>query len=248
MKIDVLFVSEEAERIPLTDQCVLVIDVLRATTTIVAALAAGAPVVHPVADVEEARRLAQELPRAILGGERGGLPLPGFHAGNSPAEYTTDLVTERPVVITTTNGTLAMRRALAAGAEAMGAAALLNAQAAAEWALEQGRDLTIVCAGTEGRFTLEDTIGAGCVIERSLAYEPRLDLTDAARAALRLWQEYRSDPGRAFSDSFHGRRLERLGFAEDLHACARVDGERVVPVWHDGRLIPYLCDGSGNRS
>lgn len=236
MHLDTVFVSRELVGRDLRGRSALVIDVLRATTTIITALGAGAAAVYPVADVEGAFRLAQQLGGAVLGGERGGLPLPGFHAGNSPAEYREALVKGRPVVLTTTNGTLAVHRALAAGAEALAVAALVNARAAAAWAVRQGRDLTVVCAGTEEKFTLEDAVAAGCIVARCLELDPQVQLTDAARAAFVLWESYRHDPHKACAESWHGRRLAGLGFADDLRRCAEVDASSVVPVWRGDRL------------
>src|SRR5262245_16933047 len=142
----------------------VVIDVLRATTTIVHALAAGCTMVRPCVEVEEAKALAGEMlaGKAVLGGERGGLPLPGFDRGNSPREYTPDVCQGNTVVLTTTNGTRAL--IAAAPAERALVAGFVNFSAVCEQLRHEARPLHIVCAGTEGEVSLEDTLLAGAVV------------------------------------------------------------------------------------
>src|SRR5205823_10380648 len=138
---------------------VVVIDVLRATTTIVHALAAGAREVVPCLEVEDARRIAAELGKAaILGGERRGLPIPGFDVGNSPAEYTRQRVGGKTVVFTTTNGTRAMQRCKFASRVLLGA--FVNFSAVCR-ELAVVDHVALVCAGTDGHVTREDTLLAG---------------------------------------------------------------------------------------
>lgn len=237
MNIDVLFLSRDVEAISLHGRTAVVIDVLRATTTIATALAHGAQGVYPVAGVDEARALAKTYNGAVLGGERGGLPLEGFQAGNSPLEYTEALVGGRVVVMTTTNGTKALRRTVEAKATYIATGALVNARAVARWTLGRGGDVTLVCAGTEERFSLEDAAGAGCIVAACQALATDCVLTDAAFAAMKLWERYSHTPGDVFADSLHGRRLEGLGFAADLKYCASVDTVSVVPVWQGDRLV-----------
>src|SRR5207248_508469 len=142
----------------------VVIDVLRATTTIVHALAAGCTAVRPCAEVEEARELAGEMRvgRALLGGERGGLPLPGFDLGNSPQEYTAKLCHGNTLVLTTSNGTRALLRAIEA--ERVLVAGFVNYSAVCEQLRHDPRPIHIVCAGTEGEVALEDALLAGALV------------------------------------------------------------------------------------
>lgn len=236
MQIDVLFTPADLASAQIEGRTVLVVDVLRATTTIATALAAGTPAVYAVESIEEARRLAARLGDAVLGGERGGVAPEGFDRGNSPLEYR-DGSSGRPVILTTTNGTVALQRALEAGAGHVGAAALVNARAAAEWAMEQGADVAILCAGTHGRFSLDDAVTAGCIVRRARSRaREQAPLGDGARAALELWRRYRENPLEALLASRHGRELERLGFHEDLRYCAAVDALTTVPVLRNGRL------------
>src|SRR5947209_4689500 len=128
----------------------VVIDVLRATTTMVHALAAGCVCVRPCAEIEEARALAGQMRagRVLLGGERGGQPLPGFDLGNSPREYTAKVCKGNTIVLTTTNGTRALLRA--AEAERVLVAAFVNYSAVCEQLRQDARPVHVVCAGTEG--------------------------------------------------------------------------------------------------
>src|SRR5579872_6432730 len=134
----------------------VVIDVLRAASTIVQALASGADCVVPCGDIDEARRIAEELPpeKRILGGEREGLPIPGFDLGNSPAEYTSSLVEGKRVIFTTTNGTRALIRAKTARRVLVGA--LSNLAAVVNVLIGETGPVHLVCAGTDKRMTLED--------------------------------------------------------------------------------------------
>src|SRR5271165_3967965 len=143
----------------------VVIDVLRATTTIVHALAAGCADVRPCAEVDEARQLADGMRagRVLLGGERGGEPLPGFDLGNSPGAYTAQRCKGCTIVLTTTNGTRALHRA--AEASRVLIAGFVNYSAVCEQLRLDARPVHIICSGTEGEVSLEDTILAGALVD-----------------------------------------------------------------------------------
>lgn len=215
----------------------VVIDVLRASTTISTALANGAARVRPVADVAEARGLAAALgPDTLLGGERGGVRIDGFDLGNSPLEYTRDRVAGRPIVITTTNGTAALDACRAAREIVVGAIVNRTAVAAAvrRLAAEGGvGDVHLVCAGTDGAVTAEDVLAAGAILAAGAEPDDVLDpAAHAARDAFRrvhaaadpvaaLVAEFRRSPG--------GANLVALGMEADLPACAALDALAVVP-------------------
>ncbi len=224
----------------LDGHAVLVVDVLRASTTIATALANGARAVIPVADEGEAGRLAATLDResTVLGGERGGRPLAGFALGNSPATYTAEAVSGRTVVLTTTNGTTALVRASPASRLAVGA--LVNAAAAAAWlgrALDDGLGATVLCAGWQGRVALEDALCAGLLVDRLLDHPAADPPDDGARIALGLYRGARHDLARALFGADHTRRLVALGAGDDVAACARLDTLDVVPVYRDRQLV-----------
>ncbi|WP_133117559.1 2-phosphosulfolactate phosphatase [Tepidiforma thermophila] len=200
-----------------------VVDALRATTTAVLLLHHGARAVIAAESEAGARAVAQER-GALLAGEVGGLPPPGFDMGNSPAEVGSHAVAGREVVLFTTNGTLALCAAAARGPAA--AACALNAAAAARWLAERHR-VAIVCAGEEHGtvFALEDLAAAACIVRALVAARPDLELGDGARLALML-----PDPVTAIGASAHADALRALGLGEDIAAAQAVDTVQLVPV------------------
>jgi len=233
--IDVALTPEEVRGIPLSGVTAIVLDVVRASTTIVAALAGGARAVRPVATPEDARALGRrgDAEPVLIGGERDGSPPPGFDRGNSPAEYTPDRVRGRTVVFTTTNGT----RALLAlqGARRVAVGGFVNAAAVARWAAAEPGDVLLVCAGEKGRFCLEDAVCAGLLVSRLTG--PERPLTDAARAARVLWERYRDDLGAMLRDAAWAQALVAQGRGADLPLCTALDVHDVVPVLREDALV-----------
>jgi len=243
MRIHVSLTPAEFPDAPLTGCVALAVDVLRATSASVAACDAGCRRLVPVPDAKAAEALAAlDGAGTVLAGERGGEALAGFELGNSPAEFSVERVGGRTVVLTTTNGTAAMLTA--ARADAAGLAALTNVTAAARWALEQGRDVTILCAGDNGAFSLEDTVCAGLLVARLAEVSPGAVLSEGAQAALGLGRHYEARLERLAEDSGWGRKLERLGRAADLAWCLRADVSRVVPVFVAGGFVPRSAASS----
>lgn len=220
----------------------MVIDVLRASTTIATALARGATCVVPRRSIEDALAAAADRPGAVLGGERGGVKIAGFDLGNSPAEYTAERVAGRPVVITTTNGTAALAACDRAAEVLVGAIVNRSAVAAAARRLAgqlDGRAVHLVCAGTDGKLTEEDLLAAGAILDAAgrdpAAVHDTLDLP--ARAARRHYRDLAA-AGRdglpvrialAFRTSRGGENLLALGMESDLALAAAVDSLDVVP-------------------
>ena len=248
MKLDVAFLPSLLRN---PDRCVcVVVDVLRASSSLVVLMERGATEVLPAGSVGEARRLARDRPQHLLCGERGGLPPRGFHYGNSPAEFAALELAGRRAILCTSNGTKTLARVAAAPLVLVGA--LLNAsaagRAAAESAAVQGLGIAVVCSGEEGgaAFALEDLVGAGAIVNAILSLgreapaQARLELSDAALAALTVYRAHQGQEQAALRASSHGRDLEALGFAEDLAFCARRDAFATVPHLRrgdDGRLV-----------
>jgi 2-phosphosulfolactate phosphatase len=233
--IDVALTPEELSRVCLSGVTAVMIDALRASTTIVTALANGAQMVAPVATPEEAAARARNWPGALLGGEREGAPPPGFECGNSPAEYTPDRVAGRRLIFTTTNGTRALLAL--AGAHQVAVAAFVNAAAVVRWLAPAPGGALFVCAGESGRFCLEDATCAGLLVERLHAAWPGAALSDAARAAALLYGRYRRDLGAMLAEATWARLLTAQGRGEDLPLCVALDIFDVVPVAEDGQLV-----------
>jgi len=229
VRIDVAPTREALDPAVVGVSTVLVVDVLRASTSIVTALANGCAAVVPVADPEEARRRAAALNDGLVAGERRGEPLAGFDLGNSPIEFTAERVAGRTLVFTTSNGTrtlVAVRQALA-----IGVAGFVNAAAAAGWAVAQGRHVLIACAGERGERSLEDLVCAGVLVDRLLTAWPTAQPTAAAAEARRLAAAYADDVGRLARDSMWARHLTSVGRARDVNACLALDTTALVPVY-----------------
>ncbi len=214
---------------------VAVVDVLRASSSLITMFERGLLRAIVGETLREARQLALRN-FSLLCGEVKSLPAPGFDYGNSPAEYVGLSLEGKSAVFFTTNGT----RAIAAAGEApvVAIGALLNRRATARRLLDEAArrqiDIAIVCAGQERgtAFSLEDTAAAGAIVEAAREAEPALALTDESWAALHLWRWYRGDAMCAFRHSSHGRALLALGFECDLWFAAQLDAYDSVPILH----------------
>jgi 2-phosphosulfolactate phosphatase len=240
MSVDVLFTPAGLSVAELQGRTVFVIDVLRATTTMCAALAHGAKAIIPVASTEEALRLAQTIgsDSVRLAGEKNCVRIPGFNLGNSPLEMTEAAVRGKTLIVTTSNGS----RALLAcqGASAVYLAAAANLSTAAERAREvlaSDQPLLIVCAGREGAFSLDDAYCAGRLAAAIFGgTQPRRALNDAGLASLDLVRRYGDGWKRPLAYSRAGRELVRLGFRADVEDAARMDAYPVLPHFHERRI------------
>lgn len=210
-------------------QVSIVIDVIRASTSLITLVDRGASRILIASDVPTARALAAKYDGAVLAGEEEGVAPPGFEYGNSPVELSRATVTDRPVLFVTTNGTAAIRAAEENGPVLVGA--LRNSAAvtseAREMVAEEQSDLTIVCAGREGAFGIDDAYTAGCLASRLMDHHG-WTLTDSTEAALRLFRS-EPDPLALFRVSAAGQNVIRLGLAPDVEYCAEMDRSRSVP-------------------
>lgn len=237
MKLEVAFTPAEIAATDLGDRVVVVLDVLRATSTIVEALANGARAVSPVPGIEEAVRVAQNIGRdnALLCGERRSLPIEGFDLGNSPGAFTPERVAGKFLVMTTTNGTGAV--VASAGARRVLIGSFLNLGAVVEALAGDGGPAVLVCAGRERRFALEDAVCAGTMVEAlvdRLGVAPQMN--DGAVAARQLVDVHGADLQAFFAQTAAGRQLIDAGLAEDLAYCAQVDRHVVVPELRDRQI------------
>lgn len=219
---------------------VFVVDILRATTVMCAALCHGAKALIPVASAEAALKLAETIGRTdvLLAGERNCLRIPGFPLGNSPLEMTENTVRGKTIIVTTSNGTKALLACQ--GAAAVYPAAAANLTAAAERvreATENGERVLIVCAGRNGAFALDDAYCAGRLLAATLgAGTSRRGLNDAALACLDLVRRYGSGWERPLLRSRGGRELIKLGLLADVEDAARLDAYPVLAQFHERRV------------
>lgn len=238
MKVEVFMSPRELTAGDMQGRVVAVIDVLRASTSIATALHNGAKAVVPVDEVDEAIARAKnyERSRVKLAGERKMLAIPGFDLGNSPLEFTPEVVGGVIVILTSTNGT----RALSAlnGARDIVVASYVNhgAVSAMLRAALRSTDISIVCAGTEGHFSLEDAACAGHFVRSVMPPGSTATANDAARACALIDRKYGDNIAKIFKDSQHGQALAEAGFGGDLVACAQVDSHPVVPIYQERQI------------
>ena len=207
---------------------VIVIDVLRASATIITALKNCASGVIPAGSVREAAALRKNFPKGkvLLGGERKGRKVRGFDLGNSPFEYTKKKVEGRVLILATSNGTKAVGRFKARHNVYIGT--FRNLSSLAEYLLKRKRNIVIACSGRQGARSLEDTVCAGMFVSRYLKSRPAF-LSPGAADALMLYASYRGKTARLASDSPHAVYLKSLGFDRDIPYCLKTDCDGIIP-------------------
>jgi 2-phosphosulfolactate phosphatase len=233
MQVDVIASVAEARTEDLIHKTVIVIDALRATSTLITALAGGAKGVVPAETVQQAKQLQKE--GDLLGGERSCRKIPGFDLGNSPFEYTPELVGGRRIVMTTTNGTRGIQKAQKAHHVLAGS--FLNGTACAKAAHHLQRDIVIVCAGTQDVFSWEDGLCAGFISD-ALIRQAAVELGDFGLAMLAGYRHVRERIEEALLGTSNGKRLTKLGFRGDIVFCAQRDKFGIVPVLQQGTMVP----------
>ena len=239
MNVEVFLSCAQVQEEDVRERTVVVIDVLRACSTIVTALHHGARAILPVRDMAQAGKIASNLDPDVyrLGGERDGKKIDGYHLGNSPLEYTKDAVEGRDVILNTTNGTKALSRSRAA--EHLVAGTFLNADRVVDFIDDTDRPLTIVCAGWHNRISLEDTVCAGLLLDRVWDGGRPDSVSDAAHTALTQYQHHRDDVTEMLRHCNHAQRLIEMGCEDDVDYCLRLDQLSVLPYYRDNRLIRY---------
>lgn len=236
MRIDCISTISETFAPDLAGKTVIVIDVLRATSTMCTALANGAASIVPVETVAQARTTARG--EDVLAGERQCKNIPGFTLGNSPLEFSSEVVLGKRVVMTTTNGTRGLHKAAKAGCVLAGS--LLNAGAAARAALQLKRDIVLLCCGTQDVFALEDGLCAGMLM-KEIRGKARDEVTpdDLSVALEGAYQAYSEKLEEVLLWSNSGVRLSQLGRKDDVTYCAQRNTHQVVPMFEGGLLRPF---------
>ena len=241
MKASVYFTALGITPQDVGEKPVVVIDILRTTTTVIAAMANGAKAVLPAASQDEALRHVANLERdaVVLAGERKLERIDGFQLGNSPLEMTEDAVRGKTVVMSTTNGTPAIAAA-ESGAPII-IAAVTNFSAAvvqAKEAFEKSQEIVILCSGRDRMFALEDAYAAGRFVRALVPGNKRrsVEFNDAAIAALELVRRYGEKWKRAIMASAAAKELRERGFRADLAAATEVDSHDIVPTY-SGKLV-----------
>ncbi len=237
MNVEVFLTHTTVTEDDVRDRTVVVIDVLRACSTINTALSNGARAVMPVLDMAQAGKIASNLDPDVfrLGGERNAEKIDGYHLGNSPLEYTEEVVEGRDIILNTSNGTKAIEQAKTA--EHLVAGSFLNVSRVADFLKSTGIDVTIVCSGHENRVSLEDTLCAGAILDRLWDGEEPNHVSDAAHTAYSLYLYNKNRLEDTLRNANHARRLVENGHARDVDYCFQLDHLPILPYYTDNRLV-----------
>lgn len=235
MNIDVIASVKEVSSERIAGKNVVVIDVLRATSTIVTALANKACCVIPVEHIEEARKIhdGENEGMVLLGGEREAKIIKGFHFGNSPLSYIEEKISGKKVVLTTTNGTRTIKACIEG--ENLYIASFLNASAVVKKLIEDNRDIVVVCSGTNERYSMDDALCAGMIVSL-IDNQEKIITTDLGWTVKELYEVYDQDLHQLLKNCMHYKRLKEYGFEKDLEYCLQRDIYDIVPIYKDGYI------------
>jgi len=239
LRLDVFFTPGQVKPGDLAGRLVAVVDVLRASTSIATALGNDARTIIPLEGADEVIVRSKDFTRSqiILSGEHRMMPIPGFDVGNSPQAFTREVVEDKTILITTTNGTRALLGVQ--GARDIVIASYVNFTAVLtlmKVAAGTDTDIAIVCASEEGSFTLEDAACAGRYVRAIPKRGDSVQVNDAASASVLIEKKYGDNIAKVFKESTHGQALQAAGFGDDLAACAEVDAYPVVPIYQDRQI------------
>lgn len=233
MKIDIIISASDIKKEKIENKVAVVIDVLRATSVMVTALNNGCDKVIPVISVEEARDIVKEnRDKYILGGERKALKIEGFDFSNSPLDYTKENVKGKTLVMTTSNGTKAIKNC--EEADYILIASMINGEAVCNKLLQLNKDVVFVNSGTDGQFSMDDFITSGYIIEL-LKNKTNVELTDIAKTSNYIYNNNK-DIFSFVKEAKHYERLLSLGLDEDLKYCLSKDIISIVPEYKNGKI------------
>jgi 2-phosphosulfolactate phosphatase len=215
-----------------SNSIVVVIDVFRATSTIASVLHAGAVKIIPTDSVAKCIEIGNSIPNSITAGERDGKIADGLQYGNSPTAYPAEMVNNRVMVLTTTNGTRLLHQAKNSKEIIIGS--FLNLQACIDYLLQQNCDVLLACSSWKDRFNIEDTLFAGAVAEAIL---PNMQMNcDSTRAAIQLWQGAKNNLNEYIQNTSHWHRLSAYGLQQDMLYCVKINAHNVL-VKYDGEAL-----------
>ncbi|MBP1763994.1 MAG: 2-phosphosulfolactate phosphatase [Firmicutes bacterium] len=233
MKVDVAFLPGMLAGKNLSDTVCIVLDIFRATTCMVTAFFNGCNAIIPVLSLDEAHVAAEQTGPVLLAGERQSLKMDGCDLGNSPFDFCRDNIAGQTVVMTTSNGTVAVKATDTAYRTMIGS--FLNAGAVCQKAKKYGKDIVVVCAGTDRAFSLEDALCAGLLVQL-LAANNNGKMTDSAEGVLLMYREAKPNLLTIAAGSRNGRRLCELGRTKDMEYCLQTDLLDIVPYYANGKI------------
>lgn len=241
--LDVFFSVLSFQEEEVRGKTVVVADVLRASSTIVTALQNGARGVIPVGDMGEASKISQNVDsdHYLLCGEKDGVKIDGFDLGNSPKEYSPEVVRDKTLILNTTNGTKAIKKSLSA--EAVYIASFLNLDAVVNALRDDPNDIVLICSGWRGRMSLEDLLLAGNIIYNLCEGKLQDESRDGAKVAFGLYEKFGQDLEGVITHSNHAYRLRDIVGEDDIVYCCRVNTTDVLPVLNEG----IITDINGSK-
>ncbi len=232
MKIDIIFTADDASKENTQGKICIIIDVLRATSVMITALENGAEKIFPFKDIETIQEKCRNLKNVLKTGERNALKIEGFDLGNSPLEFTKEKVQGKDIYMSTTNGTKAIENSI--HAEKILICSFLNLHSVVEKIIEYDKDITIVCAGTNGKFSLDDALCAGLIIKDLQKYKD-ISVDDVCLALVRIAESHKNISD-ILSGSIHYSRLLSLGFDKDMEHIFSLNKYSVVPEYKNGYI------------
>ena len=236
MKINVLFSDNNYDELFFASKTSVVIDVLRASSTIVAALQNGAKEIIPVASVEFAVKISGGLftGQTLMCGERNTKKIEGFALGNSPLEFTEDKIAGKSIILYTTNGSKAVVKAKFS--ENLFITTFLNLSAVAKKLIEVNKDTEIICSGRGNAISLEDIVCAGKLVSEIQKYKDEIELSDSSKASISLNKSFGKNIHKMLKETEHGQILIENGFEKDIEYCSKLDLLEAIPVFSNNAL------------
>lgn len=219
---------------------VIIIDILRATSTMTVALANGAKEIIPAESISIAARIARGSNYSLLCGERGSKIVEGFDLGNSPFDYKQEKINGKSLIFSTTNGTISIAKSKLAKSCVL--ASFLNLSKVIEYIKELNEDVTLICSGKLNNFCIEDAVCAGVIIRKLMEYDKSMEISDPEFAVMKLGKSLAMSAGKIapekilemLKNSEHGKYLSSLGFEKDLEFCSNVDSYPYLPMFAKG--------------
>lgn len=239
IRVSALSFQEEELR----DKIAVVIDVLRASSTIITALNNGAKGIIPVEDMDAAGKISQNLdsPNFLLCGEKEGRKIEGYDLGNSPYEYTPEAVRQKTIIFKTSNGTKALKRVAMAKEILVGG--FLNFESLVTHLRQVEGDIVLVCAGWRGHLSLEDMLCAGKIIHELTGGSLSEDARDGAKVAFGLYEKFGNDIEHTLRNSNHAKRLADITENDDIGFCCQLDTMEILPTLEEG----IITDANGKK-
>lgn len=237
MQIDVVLTVDEVRQEQIINRTVIIIDVLRASSTIVTALYKGFTMIYPVETIGQALSLFHSGTKSdtVLAGERYCKDIHDFHYNNSPTQLMEAEPGRKKLILTTTNGTRAIQKARHGTSILIGC--FLNATACIEEALSRGLDITLFCAGSRKKYAHEDGLAAGLLIHHAQSLNPNIRISDLGITLLNSYQQCAHCLGEELRKSATGKRLLSLNYEKDVSFCSQVDLFHLVPIVKDNRIL-----------